>query len=74
MENNNLITKEEIKDIANAIDEEVKNDYKNKVKEILVKKRKQIRMMEITLEKAKKEYEDILNGNKVIGEEQYLFE
>lgn len=70
---NELMTKKDIKDIAKAIDEEVKNDYKNHFKNVLLKKRKQIRMMEITLDKAKKEYEDLLSGDKTIGEEEYLF-
>jgi len=67
------MTKKDIKDIAKEIDEKVKDDYKKHFTEILLKKRKQIRMMEITLEKARKEYEDLLSGDKVIGEEEYLF-
>ena len=70
---NELMSKKDIKDIAKAIDEKVKDDYKKHFTEILLKKRKQIRMMEITLDKAKKEYEDLLSGDKVIGEEEYLF-
>jgi len=73
MAKDELMTKKDIKDIAKAIDEKVKDDYKKHFTEILLKKRKQIRMMEITLEKAKKEYEDLLSGDKVIGEEEYLF-
>jgi len=73
MKNNRLITKKDIKNIAALIDEEIKSDYQNKIKSILIKKKKQIRMMEITLEKAKKEFDDILNGDKVITEEDYLF-
>ena len=39
MSENNLITKKDVKDIAAAIDDEIKNDYKDRVKNILVKKR-----------------------------------
>lgn len=71
--NNNLITKKDMDSIVKTIDEEIKSEYYNKIKSELIKKRKQIKMLEITLEKANKEYDDLISGKSKLSVEEFLF-
>ena len=59
-----------LNELTKAYNKEVEEGIKN----IALKKLKQIKMAEITLRKLKSELRDILSGKKEITEEDLLFE
>ena len=65
-----LIKKGDMKEIEKELQQE-QNDY---MKTLVKEKVKNIKRLELTIDRAKKELEDILSGKQNMTEEQYLFE
>jgi hypothetical protein len=64
----------ERKNIVKEIENEIKEEYKNRTRELIKKKIIQIRKTERILELQKKDLNDLMTGKKKITEDNILFD